>query len=161
MSERELARITASAPRRVLGVGALVGLGALLIWLAITTPPVSVLWVAFLLGVGVVSLVLAQLMWRATAIAIVLTEKGLFDSTGEEIARMDDIARVDRGVFALKPSNGFSLVLRTRGRTVWRPGLWWRSGRRVAVGGVTSGHQTRPVADILALRVAEHRAPDA
>ncbi|WP_375259941.1 hypothetical protein [Citreimonas sp.] len=158
MSERELARITASAPRRALGVGALGGLGLLLIWIAITTPPVSVLWLAFLVGAGVVSLVLAQLMWRATAISIVLTEEGLFDSTGQEIARTEDITRVDRGVFALKPSNGFSLQLRKPGRTVWRPGLWWRSGRRVAVGGVTAGHQTRPVADILALRVSERPA---
>jgi hypothetical protein len=28
----------------------------------------------------------------------------------------------------------------------------------VAIGGVTSGHQTRPVADIIAMKVAERQA---
>ena len=159
MDDRELARITASAPRRAIGVGALGGLGAMLLWVAVSTPPASALWLAFLLVSGVAALVLAQLMWRATAIDSVLTESGLFDSTGREIARLDEIARVDRGMFALKPSNGFSLLLRDESATrTWRPGLWWCAGRRVAIGGVTSGHQTRPVADIIAMKVAERQA---
>ena len=61
--EKILARITASAPRRLLGVGALVFLGALLIYMAFAAPP-SLVWQLFLLALGAGALVLAALMRR-------------------------------------------------------------------------------------------------
>ena len=47
------------------------------------------------------------------------------------------------------------ILLKTPGRRVWRPGLWWRLGRRVAIGGVTAASQTKPLADILTMKVLE------
>jgi hypothetical protein len=40
------------------------------------------------------------------------------------LARIDEIASLDRGTFAFKPSNGFLLRLSRKGTRVWRPGLW-------------------------------------
>ncbi|KUF12607.1 hypothetical protein [Pseudoponticoccus marisrubri] len=157
MSDGEVMRISASGPRRVIGVGALVGLGALLLYMALGTPEMAM---PFRLGVGLggaLALWVSQLMWEVTGHALILTETDLRDSDGTVIARLDDIARVDRGAFAMKPSNGFLIVLKTSGPRAWRPGLWWRLGRRVAVGGVTAGSQTRPMADVIKVKIAEAR----
>ena len=47
------------------------------------------------------------------------------------------------------------LKTRTPGPRVWRPGIWWRIGRRVGIGGVMPGHQTKAMAEILAALQAE------
>ena len=158
MAERELARIEASTPRRLIGVGAMLFLGGLLLYIALATPPQSLGWRLFLLVVGGGALWIGQWTWTATAGALVLTETELREEGGAVLARLDEVERVERGMLAMKPSNGFTLVLRHKGPRAWRPGLWWRLGRQVAVGGVTSGSQTRPVADIISLRIHERAA---
>ncbi|MDA7426095.1 hypothetical protein [Thalassococcus lentus] len=155
MEERELAVISASAGRRYFGVGALYILGVLVVYLALTSPPSGLHWQIFLLALGIGALVLGQIMWRATAYSLILTETELRESSGLVLARIEDIQKVDRGMFAMKPSNGFNIILKEPAKRVWRPGLWWRFGRRIAIGGVTSGRQTRPVADILTLKLSE------
>lgn len=149
MAQQELARITASASRRVIGVGSMMGLGALVVYVALSTPEMALGWKAVLVALGIVGLVLAQLMWQSTGHVLILTEEALTDSDGTVVARLENVAKVDRGMFAMKPSNGFLVILKEPGPRAWRPGLWWRLGRRVAVGGVTAGSQTRPVADVM------------
>lgn len=149
MASEELARITASATRRFIGVGAMLGLGALLLYMALSTGGMHFLWQVALGGLGLGALWLGQKTWQSTGHALILTEQALTDSDGTVLARIDQIERVDRSAFAMKPSNGFLVILKQPGPRVWRPGLWWRLGRRVAVGGVTAGSQTRPVADIM------------
>lgn len=149
--DKVLARAAATAPRRLIGVGTLGGLGGLLIWLAVTEPPAQVIWQVFLIVLGVVALVMAWRMWQVTGREILLTEETLSDSSGAVIAHVADVVKVDRSAFALKPSNGFALTLREPGRRAWFPGLWWRIGRRVAVGGVTAARDTKPMADILSV----------
>lgn len=161
MDDEVIATIRASTPRRWLGVGMMGGLGVLLIWVAMATPPANIFWQAFLLALGAGALVFAQLMWRATATALVLRRDRLEDTGGTLVVRIADVEKVDRGMFALKPSNGFMLVLSAPQTRAWRPGLWWRMGRRVAVGGVTSGAQTRPVADIISALVLERQKTEA
>ncbi|SLN73702.1 hypothetical protein ROJ8625_03969 [Roseivivax jejudonensis] len=144
-----LAVVAASAPRRWLGVGSVSTLGALLVGLAFGTP-LGPLWQAgFLLG-GIAVLWAAREMWRGTRAILELTREELRERDGAVLARIEEVERVDRSMFAMKPSNGFLLVLNRPRTRAWRPGLWWRLGRRVAVGGVTSGGQTRPMADIIA-----------
>lgn len=155
MEERELAIISASPGRRYFGVGTLYVLGILILYLALTSPPSGLHWQIFLIALGLGALALGQMMWRATAFHLILTETELRESSGLVLARIDEIHKVDRGMFAMKPSNGFNIILKESGSRVWRPGLWWRFGRRIAVGGVTSGRQTRPVADILTLKLSE------
>ena len=155
MAQEELARITASPLRRLIGVGAMLGLGALMVYMVFTTPTMGLGWKALLFVMGVTALWVAQIMWQATSHALILTEEALTDSDGTLVARLDQIAKVDRSPFAMKPSNGFVMTLKEPGPRVWRPGLWWRAGRRVAIGGVTSGAQTRPVADIMTHLIAD------
>jgi len=149
-----LAVLGASAGRRGLGLTVLWLLGAMLIWIALMRPPDVLALQATLIGLGLGALWLGERMRRATALAVELTSRGLRTSDGEKIADMGEIAAVDRGAFAFKPSHGFILRLRAGAGARWQPGLWWRLGRRVGVGGVTPGAQAKAMADLIATRIA-------
>ena len=152
-----LAVVRASAGRRVLGLTALAALGILLIYVAFATPPTFLAQV-FLILVGGGALWLADAMRRATANAVELTETELRDSDGTVIARIEDIEGLDRGFFAFKPSNGFLIKVVAKSDNHWRPGLWWRLGRRIGIGGVTPGHQTKVMSELLAVMMAKRDA---
>ena len=147
--------VQASALRRVFAFGVLFALGALVIYTALVQPPAAI-WMVFMIGFGTGALWLAEKMRRATLSVIELTDTEIRDSNGNVLARMDDIIAVDRGAFAFKPSNGFTLKLKTKKPRAWAPGLWWRFGRRVGVGGVTSAGQAKFMAEQIALRLAAH-----
>ena len=151
-SDEVLARIRVSQPRRWLGIAMLYGLGALLLYVAFSTPPEPG-WLVFLVAAGLGSLWMGEAMRRGTESALVLTEAGLFDADGSLLAAFDDIRKVERGFLAFKPSNGFVVTTHTPGQRRWRPGLYWQLGRRIGVGGVTAAAQTRIVADLMAARL--------
>lgn len=153
-SEEVLAVVRASPGRRFLGILSLSVLGFLLIYIAFAQPPSVLMWQVFLLVVGGISLWGADMMRRATASCVVLTETALSDADGTLIARMEDIASIDRGFFAFKPSNGFLVRLTHADGRKWRPGLWWRIGNRVGVGGMTPGHQAKNMSEIIAIILA-------
>ena len=155
MPEEEVLVALQPAPaRRAIGAAIVAALGVLLLWLALAAPPASALWLAFLVGLGGVVLWGAWRMWEATGSAVELTEAVLRDSDGTVIARFDEIEAIDRGMFAFKPSNGFLLRLSQPGPRTWRPGLWWRAGRRVGVGGLTPRGASRAMADAIQIRLA-------
>lgn len=149
-----LARVGASAPRRVFALAVLWGLALMLLWIGAVMPS-GLPWRLVFLGLGTGALVAGLALWRATRAAIVLTEAGLFETGGRCLARIEEIRGVDRGMFAMKPSNGFLLRLARSPGRAWAPGLWWRWGRRLGVGGVTASAEARAMADILAIRLAE------
>lgn len=153
-----LAQLQASAPRRWMAVAIMAVLGALLIYIALAVPPQSLFWQGFLIVIGGLSLWLAQATRQATEIILTLTEAGLTDSTGETVATIAEIEGVSRGMFAFKPSNGFVLQLNTRGPGRWRPGLWWRLGKRVGIGGVTPGPQGKMMAQMIEALVAQRKS---
>lgn len=146
-----IAMLRVSTARRIFGALIQGGLGVLLIGIAMQLPDPSAVGVAVLIGIGILALWLAQLSYRATGRQLILTRKKLHDSNGEVLARVEDIVSVDRGFFAFKPSNGFLLRLSTPGQRRWLPGLWWRMGTRVGVGGATSGKAAREMADLISL----------
>ncbi len=150
-----IATVRAAGARRLFGIATLYGLGALLIYLELTAPPASLWWQLFLVAMGGAAMVLGETMRRATAHSIILTRMGLFSTTGQALAPLADIIRVERGVFALKPSNGFTVVMTVRHGRGWAPGLWWRLGRRFAVGGVVPAGQTKFMAEALASLVIQ------
>ena len=148
------ARVAAAPARRLLAYGVLLCLGALVIYTTLTQPP-ALHWLIFMLVFGVAMLVLAERLRRATRLEVILTEDELRDSSGRVLARIEDVVSVSRGAFAAKPSNGFTLVTNSRPGRAWLPGLWWRIGRRVGVGGVTAAGQTRFMAEQIALRLKQ------
>jgi hypothetical protein len=115
-----------------------------------THPPQVLAWQLFLLVVGAAALWAAVRLWQSTAQGLELTTRELREiGSGRVLAPVADILAVDRGPFAFKPTAGFALRLRSRAPGAWAPGLWWRIGGRVGVGGVTHRHEARMMAEIL------------
>lgn len=155
MSEDVIAIVDPTGPRRWLGVSMLLVLGGLLLFIAFAQPPQILGFQIFLIALGLFALWFAHRLQAATTRKLYLTETQLADSDGTVLARISDVESVNRGMLAIKPSNGFMLKLKDPAPRAWQPGLWWRLGRRVAVGGVTPGGQTRPMADIIAVMISK------
>ncbi len=153
-----LATLSPRPSRRWVALIIQAALGALLVWLGVILPEGPVVLRVVLVAVGALALVGALRMYNATADRIELTREALTDSRGRVLARVDEITTIDRGAFAFKPSNGFLLHLAAaRAPRTWIPGLWWRIGRFVGVGGVTSANEAKAMAEIIAVLVAERR----
>lgn len=159
MAEEVLATVKASVPRRWMGVAMLAGVGIIVIYVAFRSPP-QLVWQVFLIVTGVLALWMAEKMRRATEHSIELTRDELRSTEGITLVRVEDVAAVERGAFAFKPSNGFMIKTHNPGLRMWRPGLWWRLGRRVGVGGVTPGAQSKAMSEILAAILAQRAGLD-
>lgn len=153
-----LTTVSASAPRRVMGITVLALLGGLLIYAGLSQPQEFLGFQLLLLAAGGITLFLAERMRRATVVTLELTREELRDTSGRVLARLDQIETVNRGVFAFKPSNGFVLTTRQPQDRQWNPGLWWRVGRQIGVGGVTPAVQTKLMADLIQTLLDERRA---
>ncbi len=154
MTDEVLVTVEASGLRRVMGVTMLAVIGVTLLYVAASKPP-SLAWLVFLLVVGLGALWLSVRMWQATLHKIELTEEVLRCTDGTVIAQVSDIEAIDRGFFAFKPSNGFLIRTGTPGARIWLPGLWWRAGRRIGIGGVTPGSQSKTMSEILSAMIAK------
>lgn len=157
MTDEVLVTVEASGLRRIMGVSMLALIGGILLYVAMSTPP-SMAWLVFLLVVGLGALWMAVRMWQATLHKIELTDTVLRCTDGTVIARVEDIQAIDRGFFAFKPSNGFLIRTATAGTRIWQPGLWWRAGRRIGIGGVTPGSHSKAMSEILAAMIAQRSA---
>ncbi|MEO1610627.1 MAG: hypothetical protein AAFR90_15140 [Pseudomonadota bacterium] len=146
------ATVQVSQARRFLAYGMQFLLGALLIYTTLSFPP-AVPWMLFMLGFGVFMLWQAERLRRATSMMIFLTANDVRDSSGAVLATISEVESVERSAFALKPSHGFTMVLKDKKPRAWAPGLWWRIGRRVGVGGVTNSGQAKFMAEQIALRI--------
>lgn len=152
-----LATVHASQGRRILGIGSLYILSLMVLYVAIVKPP-EMGWQVFLFVMGGGSIWISERMRRATASALVLTKDELRDTSGVVLARIDQITSLDRGAFAFKPSNGFLIRLSSGTGRIWRPGMWWRIGSRIGVGGMTPGPQTKFMAEMIAAMIAQRDA---
>lgn len=149
-----LARLRPSRPRLGVSLALLVALGILLCWVGLTVPIGAVARLAFAaIAAGVLWIAVRQA--QSGQRAILLTADGLVDDTGRPIAPLGQIASVDRGAFAFKPSNGFLVRLSAPMGRAWMPGLWWRLGSRIGVGGITPAAEGRLMAERLQALLAE------
>ncbi len=151
--ERILAEVTPSPSRRVIAVCMLLALGAVLIYTAFSNPPESLIWRAVLVLVGIGAVAVADKLRRATVIRIVMTHDIIRDTAGRVLCRVDDVTAVEKSAFAFKPSNGFSLITKEPQSRFWAPGMWWRIGRRIGVGGVISAAEAKYMADLVSLKL--------
>ncbi|MEX3014309.1 hypothetical protein [Gymnodinialimonas hymeniacidonis] len=153
-----LAEITPNTSRRVAAVGMAGLLGTLLLLIAGMRPPADLGWLAFLVVFGALCLWLAVAMWRASSRVIALTRTELREVDGRVLTTVENIERVDRGIFAFKPAGGFLVKLKAPVGRVYAPGLWWRAGRTLAVGGVTKRAEAKEVADLISVMLAKRNA---
>ena len=155
-------RVEVAPARRWTGIGMFALLGLLLFWLALAQPPASLPLRVGVLAGAVLAFWLSVRMREATRRGLVLIGAELRESGsgGRLLASLDQVREVDRGALAFKPSHGFLLHLArgAGGGRVWAPGLWWRMGSRVGVGGVLRASETRFLAETIALRLAARAA---
>lgn len=150
-----LFELKAAPARRYFALFILYVLGALLCVLAWNSAEAALGWRIMLFAVGLAVFVLAAKLGQATKGRLVLTEQALTDETGRVVAMLSDIASVDRGALAVKPSNGFTLRLRTRTARRWEPGIFWANGKRVGVGGVTEAGAGKAMAEMIQVRIVK------
>ncbi len=149
-----LIAIGPSPGRRWLGIGALFGLGVLL--LTLVFEPATALWRLFFLGLAILAFLAADRLRLATLDRIELTRTELRTESGRRLASLSNIKGVERGALAFKPSNGFLVRLNEADGQGWAPGLWWKRGRSLGIGGVVAGGQSRAMAEILAALLQGH-----
>ena len=149
MTQPEVILSVQSSPmRRTMGVGSLGGLGVLMLWISFAgTAPFSLL-VPLLVG-ALLAIWGAIRLYQVTSLALELTRDGIRTADGMLLVGVDDIARIERGAFALKPSNGFLVRLKSPATRSWAPGIWWRWGTFLGIGGVLPPGETRAMADLL------------
>lgn len=154
MTETQIAQLRVKGPRRIAAIGALVLLGALVLALA-TTEGLAPLGRLVLVAVSALALYGAYSVAQATREDLVLTHAGLSDGAGRVIAPMENIEAVELGLFAVKPPSGFAIKLKSPMAFGWAPGVWWRLGRRVGVGGAIAAADAKALAQVMALAIAD------
>lgn len=159
MQDEILISVEPSPARRAMAVGVLAALGLLVLAVAFQGQGAP-LFQATLIALGLGCVWAADRLRRATADAVELTRAGLRTRSGIELARVEHILRVDRSAFAFKPSQGFVVRLSHAAPRGWAPGLWWRGGRLLGIGGTVPGGQARAMADLLTALVAGHIPDD-
>jgi hypothetical protein len=149
-----LARVGAAPVRRLFTIFALYALAGIVVYRGVSAP-ISLLGMVWLVLCCAVLFWAAQAVRRASARVIILTPDDLRDTSGVVLAQIADIEKMHRGALALKPSNGFTLQMREAQTAAWAPGLWWRFGRMVGVGGLPDKAATRFMAEALATLLAQ------
>lgn len=149
-----IARIIPNSFRRTVAYLAIALLGVLFLAMAMKGG-MAAIWIAILFVFGLGALYLAEKLRRASALTLELTETEVRDTSGRVLCLLKDIEKVERGTFAFKPSNGFSILLKSKAALGWAPGLWWRIRRRIGVGGVVSSGQSKAFAEALQMRIGQ------
>ena len=152
-----LITVTPALARRILGAGAAAGLGILLVWLGFSVPNALGMQL-FQLGLGGVALAFAVYLWRVSATALELTTLELRERAGRVLTPVSEITKVERGMFAFKPSNGLLVVTRHKSQSAYVPGIWWRIGRWIGIGGLTNAGQSKAMGDVLAVLLKRQNA---
>ena len=156
MTDKAIAIIRPSPVRRIVALAATVGCGFVLIYFAFTAADVAFLWKGVSVVIGVLLIFMADWLRRSTRVSIELAASGIRDSSGRMLCSLDNIEAVERSAFSLKPSNGLGVRLKSPQDMAWVPGLWWRYGRRLGIGGITPAAEAKFMGDLIALHLKGH-----
>lgn len=156
MPDTPVTTISISPLRRWFALGAFVALGGFVVMLSFESN-VAMEWKALTLAIAGGVFWLAYRMYLATQYAIELVDGVLRLSNGVVITQLDNIIAIDRGMFALKPTNGFTILLDQPVPRGWAPGLYWSLGRRIGIGGVVDPAAAKFMAETLTAHVASRK----
>lgn len=88
--------------------------------------------------------------WQSTATGLELTPTELRQVNGRRLVMMADIVSVERTAFGIvKPTNGFVIVTRDKSAPAFLPGIWWRLGKLIGVGGLTGAGESKAMAELM------------
>ena len=80
---------------------------------------------------------------RYSKIGFLINQSGLFNIDGSVICKIDDIERIDVSPYTFKSANGFIVILKTKSSFKSIPGLYWRLGKRLSIGGLVSKNESK------------------
>jgi len=88
--------------------------------------------------------------WQATATGLELTLTELREAGGRQVVMMEEVVSVERTAFGIvKPTNGFVIVTRSKSTSTILPGIWWRFGKLIGVGGLTGQGEGKAMAELM------------
>ena len=90
---------------------------------------------------------LAWATFQTDCSSVMFDGERIYTNSGVELCRLDEVADLQRGMAMLKPSGGFIILLTGDAPRGWSPGLWWRYGTRIGVGGAVSTRACKHMAD--------------
>ncbi|MEL6913441.1 MAG: hypothetical protein AAFP13_02960 [Pseudomonadota bacterium] len=154
MNEDVLIELHPSQGRRLFAAMTMGMLAMILVYLAFLVAPAFLWSAAFLLG-GLATGWLGWWQFQSSAGVIELTRESVRMQNGPTLAQVAEIEAVERGAFAMKPSQGFLLRLSQPLPRAYVPGLYWRIGRRLGIGGVTHAGQAKAMAQTIEALLAE------
>lgn len=147
--------------RRWFSSGLVALTAALLLNMAMTAPPASLLGQGLVWALAALLLISALKLWRDTGESLRLVGRRLEDSRGGLVVRLDDVASVTRTHFSFRPSNGFMLNLTREYDPRWCMGLFWCAGKRAAIGGAVSGAEAKRMAEAIERALATDESASA
>ncbi|MDG1738740.1 MAG: hypothetical protein P8L68_09915 [Paracoccaceae bacterium] len=160
MTDEVLMTVQASPMRKYFGASTLAVLGFMMVYLGVSLQG-EIASRAILTVGGAFMLWSTGRLLAAASQSLELTADELRASSGQVLARINDIEKVDRGTFAFKPSHGFIVIMKERQLRAWSPGMWWRLGRRIGVGGITNGGQNKAMAEMMTMLLASRDSENA
>jgi len=147
--------------RRWFSSGLVALTAALLLNMAMTAPPASLLGQGLVWALAALLLISALKLWRDTGESLRLVGRRLEDSRGGLVVRLEDVASVTRTHFSFRPSNGFMLNLTREYDPRWCMGLFWCAGKRAAIGGAVSGAEAKRMAEAIERALATDKSASA
>lgn len=99
--------------------------------------------------------------WKSTHDGLELTPTELRETGGRRVMAVADIRAIERELFGvIRPTNGFVIAHHGRYPSGFKPGLWWRIGGRVGIGGLTPSGEGKAMAELL-LSLVDRQMADA
>ena len=151
--DEPLLQVHPTIARRVIGIGSMFALGALILWAGLTGggDPLAKL---VLTAVGLLMIGIGAIFVRATSTGLELTKTEVREiDTKRILFQIENVTNVERGFRVLKPTNGLLVELSEPAKRAYVPGLWWRWHRTVGIGGMTNAGQGKALAEFLKLMI--------
>ena len=86
---------------------------------------------------------------KYSKVGFLINEQGLFNLDKSPICKMHEIDRVDASPYTFKSANGFIIILKTKNSFESVPGLYWKVGKRISIGGLVSKNESKFLSGLL------------
>ena len=110
-----------------------------------------------LLGLVLLALWFKRFLKRYSKVGFQINSTGLYDLETNLICKIDDIHKVDVSPYTFKSANGFIVFSKTKSKFRSVPGLYWRLGNRISIGGLISKNESKFLSTTLLALIDENK----
>ena len=120
------------------------GLMLFLIYTLLKTSVESGKALLFLISIFLIStLWFKKFISQHPKVGFLLNQEGIFNLDNSIVCRIEDIETIDTSPYTFRSANGFIVFLRERSTFKIVPGLYWRLGNRISIGGLVSKAESK------------------